>query len=152
MSHITRYKHLVDTLSAMRYLGDTLDSSYHAALYLMSSHPDLTEKVARYFSSDGINFTALKEKELFDGAWMKTVADVAHNLFSWNSECAATPFELSRLPMPYLQMVYNAILIANGSYKVRAEQSEQGQDVLVLDDTTLRRNTAMLEWLSASEF
>ena len=58
---------------------------------------------------------------------MKLTADAARNLFSWNSKCAATPFELSRLPAPYTQMVCDALFIANGDYQVQLRQNEQGE-------------------------
>ena len=153
MSHATRYQHLVDTLSAMRCRGSGLDCSYHAALYLMASHPDLSEMAERYFSPEGIDFSKLMKKEAFHYDWMKVVADAAHNLFSWNSKCAATPFELSRLPPPYTQMVCNALFIANGDYEVQVNKNEQGQDALVLDDTALRKKEAFMlrfEELTAS--
>lgn len=153
MSHATRYQHLVDTLSAMRHRGNGLDCSYHAALYLMASHTDLSEKAERYFSPDGIDFPKLMKKEAFDYDWMKVVTDAAHNLFSWQSKCAATPFELSRLPPPYTQMVCNALFIANGDYEVQVTKDEQGRDALALDATALRNKEALLlrfEELTAS--
>ena len=92
MNHAERYESLITKLSSMRWRGGELDCSYQAALYLMSSHPVLAEKVERYFSPDGIDFGALMKKEEFDYDWMKLTADAAYNLFSWNSKCAATPF------------------------------------------------------------
>ena len=96
MNHAERYEYLTTKLSSMRWRGGELDCSYQAALYLMASHPALAEKVERYFSPDGIDFGGLMKKEEFDYDWMKLTADAAHNLFSWNSKCAATPFEISR--------------------------------------------------------
>ena len=98
MNHAERYEYLTTKLSSMRWRGGELDCSYQAALYLMASHPALAEKVERYFSPDGIDFGGLMKKEEFDYDWMKLTADAAHNLFSWNSKCAATPFEISRMP------------------------------------------------------
>ena len=143
MSHAARYAHLTDTLSAMRHRGNGLDCSYHAALYLMAAHPDLAEKVERHFSVDGIDFNKLMRKESFDYDWMKIVTDAAYNLFSWNSKCTATPFELSRLPAPYTQMVCNALFIANGDYKVQLRENAQGEAEIVLDDSPLRRKEAI---------
>ena len=56
MNHAERYEYLTTKLSSMRWRGGELDCSYQAALYLMSSHPVLAEKVERYFSPDGIDF------------------------------------------------------------------------------------------------
>jgi len=120
-----------------------LDNSYHAALYLMASEPSLAEKISRYITRDGIDFPVLMKKERFDYDWMKTVADAAHNLFSWTSKCGATPFELSRLPHPYTQMVCNAMFVANGDYEVKIRQNEQEQDEIVLDNTRGRQREAI---------
>ena len=98
MNHAERYESLITKLSSMRWRGGELDCSYQAALYLMASHPALAEKVERYFSPDGIDFGGLMKKEEFDYDWMKLTADAARNLFSWSSKCAATPFEISRMP------------------------------------------------------
>lgn len=106
MNHAERYEYLTTKLSSMRWRGGELDCSYQAALYLMASHPALAEKVERYFSPDGIDFGGLMKKEEFDYDWMKLTADAAHNLFSWNSKCAATPFEISRMPAPAIQAIY----------------------------------------------
>ena len=108
MNHAERYEYLTTKLSSMRWRGGELDCSYQAALYLMASHPALAEKVERYFSPDGIDFGGLMKKEEFDYDWMKLTADAAHNLFSWNSKCAATPFEISRMPAPAIQAIYTS--------------------------------------------
>ena len=108
MNHAERYESLITKLSSMRCRGGELDCSYQAALYLMASHPVLAEKVERYFSPDGIDFGALMKKEEFDYDWMKLTADAARNLFSWNSKCAATPFEISRMPAPALSSITNS--------------------------------------------
>ena len=109
MNHAERYEYLTTKLSSMRWRGGELDCSYQAALYLMASHPALAEKVERYFSPDGIDFGGLMKKEEFDYDWMKLTADAAHNLFSWNSKCAATPFEISRMPAPAIQAIYTSL-------------------------------------------
>ena len=108
MNHAERYEYLTTKLSSMRWRGGELDCSYQAALYLMASHPALAEKVERYFSPDGIDFGGLMKKEEFDYDWMKLTADAAHNLFSWNSKCAATPFVISRMPAPAIQAIYTS--------------------------------------------
>lgn len=46
MNHAERYEYLVNKMAAIRWRGSDLDASYHAALFLMASHPAL-------FSEDG---------------------------------------------------------------------------------------------------
>ena len=128
MNHAERYEYLTTKLSSMRWRGGELDCSYQAALYLMASHPVLAEKVERYFSPDGIDF----------GALMKITADAARNLFSWNSKCAATPFEISRMPAPAIQALYTSFFIANGDYAVSVRENEDGKKEFVMDDSAGR--------------
>lgn len=106
--------------------------------YLMASHPALAEKVERYFSPDGIDFGGLMKKEEFDYDWMKLTADAARNLFSWNSKCAATPFEISRMPAPAIQALYTSFFIANGDYAVSVRENEDGKKEFVMDDSAGR--------------
>ena len=142
MNHAERYESLITKLSSMRWRGGELDCSYQAALYLMSSHPVLAEKVERYFSPDGIDFGALMKKEEFDYDWMKLTADAAHNLFSWNSKCAATPFEISRMPAPAIRALFTACFIANGDYMVSVRKNDKGEKVFEIDDSAGKRREA----------
>ena len=41
MNHAERYEYLVNKMAAIRWRGSDLDASYHAALFLMASHPAL---------------------------------------------------------------------------------------------------------------
>ena len=138
MNHAERYEYLITKLSSTRLRGGELDSSYQAALYLMASHPALTEKVERYFSEGGIDFNRLMKKEDFNYDWMKMTADAAHNLFSWNSKCAATPFEISRMPAPAIQALYTSFFIANGDCQVSIHKNENGEKVFTFDDSVGR--------------
>ena len=133
MNHAERYESLITKLSSMRWRGGELDCSYQAALYLMASHPALAEKVERYFSPDGIDFGGLMRKEEFDYDWMKLTADAARNLFSWNSKCAATPFEISRMPAPAIRTLFTSFFIANGDYAVSVRENEDGKKEFVMD-------------------
>ena len=133
MNHAERYESLITKLSSMRWRGGELDCSYQAALYLMASHPVLAEKVERYFSPDGIDFGGLMKKEEFDYDWMKLTADAARNLFSWNSTCAATPFEISRMPAPAIRALFTSFFIANGDYAVSVRENEDGKKEFVMD-------------------
>ena len=142
MNHAERYEYLTTKLSSMRWRGGELDCSYQAALYLMASHPALAEKVERYFSPDGIDFGGLMKKEEFDYDWMKLTADAAHNLFSWNSKCAATPFEISRMPAPAIRALFTACFIANGDYMVSVRKNDKGEKVFEIDDSAGKRREA----------
>ena len=142
MNHAERYEYLTTKLSSMRWRGGELDCSYQAALYLMASHPALAEKVERYFSPDGIDFGGLMKKEEFDYDWMKLTADAAHNLFSWNSKCAATPFEISRMPAPAIRALFTACFIANGDYMVSVRENDKGEKVFEIDNSAGKRREA----------
>ena len=138
MNHAERYEYLVNKMAAIRWRGSDLDASYHAALFLMASHPALFKKMDRYLCPEGIDFTKMMRKEEFEYDWMKMTADAARNLFSWNSKCAATPFEISRMPAPAIQAIYTSFFIANGDYAVSVRENEDGKKVFVMDDSAGR--------------
>lgn len=138
MNHAERYEYLVNKMAAIRWRGSDLDASYHAALFLMASHPALFQKMDRYLCPEGIDFTKMMRKEEFEYDWMKITADAARNLFSWNSKCAATPFEISRMPAPAIQAIYTSFFIANGDYAVSVRENEDGKKVFVMDDSAGR--------------
>lgn len=81
MNHAERYEYLVNKMAAIRWRGSDLDASYHAALFLMASHPALFKKMDRYLCPEGIDFTKMMRKEEFEYDWMKITADAAHNFF-----------------------------------------------------------------------
>lgn len=138
MNHAERYEYLVNKMAAIRWRGSDLDASYHAALFLMASHPALFQKMDRYLCPEGIDFTKMMRKEEFEYDWMKITADAARNLFSWNSKCAATPFEISRMPAPAIQALYTSFFIANGDYAVSVRENEDGKKEFVMDDSAGR--------------
>lgn len=116
-----------------------LDCSYHAAFYLLSGNADLCEKAYNFVDIDGIDFEGLiKSCQDLDEP-QRQLLSVAHNLFSWTSETAVTPFDISRMGHPYMGLVCNAIYIASGEYAVRIETSEQSQPALVLDTSRYER-------------
>lgn len=138
MNHAERYEYLVNKMAAIRWRGSDLDASYHAALFLMASHPALFQKMDRYLCPEGIDFTKMMRKEEFEYDWMKITADAARNLFSWNSKCAATPFEISRMPSPAIQALFTSFFIANGDYAVSVRENEDGKKEFVMDDSAGR--------------
>lgn len=133
MNHAERYEYLVNKMAAIRWRGSDLDASYHAALFLMASHPALFQKMDRYLCPEGIDFTKMMRKEEFEYDWMKITADAARNLFSWNSKCAATPFEISRMPAPAIRALFTSFFIANGDYAVSVRENEDGKKEFVMD-------------------
>lgn len=74
--------------------------------------------------------------------WMKMTADAARNLFSWNSKCAATPFEISRMPAPAIRALFTACFIANGDYMVSVRENDKGEKVFEIDDSAGKRREA----------
>lgn len=142
MNHAERYEYLVNKMAAIRWRGSDLDASYYAALFLMASHPTLFQKMDRYLCPEGIDFTKMMRKEEFEYDWMKITADAARNLFSWNSKCAATPFEISRMPAPAIRALFTACFIANGDYMVSVRENNKGEKVFEIDDSAGKRREA----------
>lgn len=142
MNHAERYVYLTDKLTSIRHRDGELDCSYQAALYLMASHPVLFRKMERYLCPEGIDFAKLMRKEEFDYDWMKITADAARNLFSWNSKCAATPFEISRMPAPAIRALFTACFIANGDYAVTVRENDKGETVFEIDGSAGKRREA----------
>ena len=118
---------------------DTLDSSYHAAFYLLSYDPEVCDIAARHITHDGINFPGLKRAARGFDERTRQVIDVAHNLFSWTSRCSVTPFDISRLGYPYMELVYNACHIAVGEVQVVIQKGRDGQETMVLDDAAYQQ-------------
>lgn len=135
-------KGVFNKMAAIRWRGSDLDASYHAALFLMASHPALFQKMDRYLCPEGIDFTKMMRKEEFEYDWMKITADAARNLFSWNSKCAATPFEISRMPAPAIRALFTACFIANGDYMVSVRENDKGEKVFEIDDSAGKRREA----------
>lgn len=105
--------------------------SYHAAFYLLSHDPEVCAAACRYITADGISFTGLKRAIRDFDDRTRQVVDIAHNLFSWNSPCKVTPFDISRLGYPYMELVCNAYYIAAGEFQVVIEQ---GKAEITLND------------------
>lgn len=74
--------------------------------------------------------------------WMKITADAAYNLFSWNSKCAATPFEISRMPAPAIRALFTACFIANGDCMVSVRENDKGEKEFEIDDSAGKRREA----------
>lgn len=120
-------------LAALTGRAENLDSSYHAALYLFSYDPEVSEVAARYVDHDGIRFTGLKRATRDFDERTRQVIDIAHNLFSWTSKCRVTPFDISRLGYPYMELVCNAFYIAIGEVEITIQKDQDGQTKMTLD-------------------
>jgi len=136
MTQANRYKEL----AALTKRADNLDPAYHAAFYLLSYDPELYETARRFVNVDGIGFTGIKRATRDFDERTRFVVDIAHNLFSYNSACKATPFEISRLGYPNLEMVCNSFYIATGEVQVVLEPGQDGQLEIKLDASRYQQN------------
>ncbi|RFZ78502.1 hypothetical protein DS742_12920 [Lacrimispora amygdalina] len=136
MTQANRYKEL----AALTKRADNLDPAYHAAFYLLSYDPELYETARRFVNVDGIGFTGIKRATRDFDERTRFVVDIAHNLFSYNSACKATPFEISRLGYPNLEMVCNSFYIATGDIRVVLEPRQDGQLEIKLDDSRYQQS------------
>lgn len=126
-------------LAALTGRVDTLDSSYHAAFYLLSYDPEVYAVAERYVTHDGISFPGLKRSVRGFDEQTRQIIDVAHNLFSWTSKCNVTPFDISRLRYPYMELVYNACQIAVGEVQIVIQKDCDGRPTMVLDDAAYQQ-------------
>lgn len=118
---------------------DQLDSAYHAAFYLLSADPELYEVASRYVSVEGIHFAGIKRATRGFDERSRFIVDIAHNLFSYNSPCKVTPFEISRLGYPLMEQVCNALYIAADGFKVVIEQDQNQELCMTLDSRPYER-------------
>lgn len=134
MDQAQRYKEL-----AARTEGKTLDSSYHAAFYLLSCEQGIFDVAKKHVNAMGIGFEGLKRSMRgFDETSLQVV-EIAHNLFEWTGKCKVTPFDISRMGYPYMEQVCNAIWIASGEVKVQIRDAENGKLEMILDSTPYQR-------------
>lgn len=126
-------------LAALTGREDNLDSSYHAAFYLLSYDPEVYEIAARHVTHDGISFPGLKRAARSFDERTRQVIDVAHNLFSWTSKCSVSPFDISRMGFPYMELVCNACYIAVGEVQVVIQNGRDGRATMTLDDSNYQR-------------
>lgn len=119
-----------------------LDCSYHATFYLLSYAPEIYETACKCVSVNGIDFAKIKWlAKGFDDTSQQLI-DIAHNLFSWTSKCKVTPFDISRMGYPYMEMVCTACYIAAGQMEVAIEP---GMDSLKLDDKEYQKTQGLHE-------
>lgn len=137
MSQAQRYMNL-SALTGNR----TLDCSYHAAFYLLSYDPEIYEAAQKCVTVQGIEFAKVKRLTKGFDETSRQIIDIAHNLFSWTSKCRVTPFDISRLGYPYMELACTACYIAAGQMEIVIEP---GTDSLKLDDKEYRRTQRLHE-------
>jgi hypothetical protein len=115
------------------------DPSYQAALYLLSTDTELTSAAAKYIDSDGIDFTEIKQVTRGFDERTRQLIDVAHNLFSWNSACTVTPYDLSRLCYPMLDQVSKALFISAGQLDVQIQGRDTALPHMELNDAAYQK-------------
>ena len=135
MSQANRYTHL----AALTQRVDTIDCAYHAAFYLLSTDRELFDTACKFVNIEGINFSGMKRATRNFDERTRHIIDIAHNLFSYNSSCKATPFEISRLGYPMMEQVCNALYIASGEVEVKIRDNENGKPSIELDTTRYQK-------------
>ena len=119
-----------------------LDCSYHAAFYLLSYEPEIYETARKCVTVEGIEFAKVKRLTKGFDETSQQLIDIAHNLFSWTSKCKGTPFDISRLGYPYMELACTACYIAAGQMEVVIEP-ETGS--LKLDDKEYQKTQRLHE-------
>lgn len=119
--------------------GRPLDPSYHAAFYLLSYDPEVYEAARKCVTVDGIEFAKIKRTTKGFDETSQQLIDIAHNLFSWSSKCKVTPFDISRLGYPYMELACHAVFIASGEVQVQIQTAENGMPELLLDASPYQR-------------
>lgn len=137
MSQAQRYTNLA-ALTGNR----SLDCSYHAAFYLLSYDPEIYEAAKKCVTVQGIEFAKVKRLTKGFDETSQQLIDIAHNLFSWTSKCKVTPFDISRLGYPYMELACTACYIAAGQMEVVIEPET---DSVKLDDKAYRETQRIHE-------
>ncbi|SHH68717.1 hypothetical protein [Desulfosporosinus lacus] len=135
MTHAERYCNLLALTKR-----PVVDSSYHAAFYLLATDDTLYKRACPHVSLDGVDFTAMKRKCGDLDYMQKQLLSIAHNLFSWTSKCPVTPHDLSCLGYPTLDYVCSAFYIANGMVRLQVQENDIGEQIFSLDMSRYEQN------------
>lgn len=124
MNHVQRY------LKMLKLCGrENVDCHYHAAFFLLSDRCEIAEKAYHFIASDGIDFDEMLRQVFSSGE--ERLVRVAYSLYSL-SDPGIPVYELANLSHADYELVYIAMYIANGQFKVsignRGEQPEIGID------------------------
>lgn len=142
MNHAERYLSLVEKTK-----GKKLYSEYQAAFYLLSSTQELFDLALPQVSPVGIAFSAInrKIKNLEESQAM--IVSIAQNLFTYKTKTNISPFEISRLGYPYMELAFNGIFIASGEAKVRTRVNDHELE-LYLDISSYESTKRLQKQLS----
>lgn len=128
------------------YRVGRIDGKQTAGLFLscglLSHDPEIYEAARKCVTADGIEFAKVKRLTKGFDETSQQIIDIAHNLFSWTSKCKVTPFDISRLGYPYMELACTACYIAAGQMEVVMEP-ETGN--LTLDDQEYQKTQRLHE-------
>lgn len=71
------------------------------------------------------------------------LASIACNLFKYETKTKASPYEISRLGYPYMELAFNGIFIASGEAKVRTRGNDHELELYL--DTSSYESTKRLQ-------
>ena len=124
MTQVENYMLLLEQLG-----GQLPDASYGVALYIISSDARLTKVALPHISSEGIGFPELL-KQTGHSEQNTMLLQIAYNLFHFNTQGFPSPYNLSQLGLPYLDIVIQAIYLASGLHQLRVIEDAEGAPVL----------------------
>lgn len=116
MNHDERYIKLISLT------GKEKDNDYQAACYLLASSQDLYDIASKMVCREGIPFDEIENSVIWDDR-DKSILLIAENLFRYQTEALVSPFEISRLGYPYLDIVCKAIFVASGYVDIEVNEA-----------------------------
>ena len=116
MNHDERYIKLISLT------GKEKDNDYQAACYLLASSQDLYDIASKMVCREGIPFDDIENFAIWDDR-DKSILLIAENLFRYQTESLVSPFEISRLGCPYLDIVCKAIFVASGYVDIEVNEA-----------------------------
>lgn len=117
MTHAQRFI----ALTALLRNEQRRDPYYIAACYVLTFHKALAQAAEHVVSHHGIDFPALQRHTKSSSDEERLVIDIIYNLFNTNTKCAATPFQIASLDLPWLELVLNAMLIVKEQLTLTVE-------------------------------
>lgn len=123
-NHYSRYCELMHQASASAP-SRRHDGGYMAALYILSSDPDLYDLARGRVGEVGISFsailTAARRLELSDSQY--TAIRAAHSLFNAGSRSQNTPADLAQCDYDTLDIIVDAMYIWKGGCAISSGES-----------------------------
>ncbi len=134
MNHAERYETLI------RLSGKEKDHDYQAACYLLASSQELYDIAYKNIDTVGINFDGIKKSLQIRDENIVLILAIAENLFFYESEITISPYDISRLGYPYMELVCKAILTASGEFSLIINRDSNS---IELDDFRYRRTVSI---------